>query len=53
MLFYFSVVIYLGNSVLNPIIYIIRDAQFRRKIKAILGIRGQKITVNTTQTSSS
>ena len=52
-LFYCSVVIYLGNSVLNPIIYIIRDAQFRRKIKNMLGIRVQKVTVETTQTASS
>ena len=39
--FYLAQAVYLGNSMMNPIIYVFRDAKFRRTVKEMFRITGQ------------
>ena len=39
--FYLVQAVYLGNSMMNPIIYVFRDAKFRRTVKEMFRITGQ------------
>ena len=43
--FYFALAVYLANSMLNPIIYVFRDRQFRHAVKQMLGIQKKNSSV--------
>ena len=48
-LFYFAFAVYLVNSMLNPIIYVFRDAQFRHTVKQMFGMQKRKSSVTITR----
>ncbi|XP_066925590.1 5-hydroxytryptamine receptor 1B-like [Clytia hemisphaerica] len=52
-LFFFCFAIYLGNSALNPVIYVLRDAKFRSKIKTMFRLSADSNTSNSNTISSS